>query len=91
MSPMIARQLLRRWQAPALAPAGPATPREALTAREAEVLDLVARGFTYVEAATRLAMAVSTVRTHVRSVYSKLDVHNKTEAVFEARQLGLLR
>ena len=85
------RQLLRRWQGGAQVPQQPAAPREALTTREAEVLELVARGFTYVEAAARLNMAVSTVRTHVRNVYAKLDVHNKTEAVFEARQLGLLR
>lgn len=33
----------------------------------------------------------STVQIHVRNIYGKLGVHNETEAVFEARQLGLLR
>jgi DNA-binding CsgD family transcriptional regulator len=38
-----------------------------------------------------MGLSVSTIQTHVRNIYGKLDVHNKTEAVFEARQLGLLR
>ena len=54
------------------------------------MLALVARGFPYDEVAQQLGLQVSTVRTHVRSIYGKLDVHNKAEAVFEARALGLL-
>lgn len=61
-----------------------------LTPRERDVLGLVARGFPYDEVAQQLGLQVSTVRTHVRSIYGKLDVHNKAEAVFEARALGLL-
>jgi len=95
MSPIIARQLLVRWQAdtPHAAPAvsvaegGPV----ALSKRESEVLNLVARGFIYPEIAQQMGLSVSTIQTHVRNIYGKLDVHNKTEAVFEARQLGLLR
>ena len=37
-----------------------------------------------------LGVSVSTVQTHVRNIYGKLGVHNKAEAVFEARQCGLL-
>ena len=92
MSPIIARQLLVRWKArPAELPQTTASTREWLSRRESEVLDLVARGFTYPEVAQRLGLSVSTVQSHVRNIYGKLDVHNKTEAVFEARQLGLLR
>jgi len=99
MSPIIARQLLVRWQADS-APASPtaapaATASEggpvALSKRESEVLNLVARGFIYPEIAQQMGLSVSTIQTHVRNIYGKLDVHNKTEAVFEARQLGLLR
>lgn len=94
MSPIIARQLLVRWQTRAVAPAitlaAPAA-SEALSPRESEVLNLLARGFTYTEAAQRMGVFHSTVQTHVRNIYGKLGVHNKTEAVFEARQLGLLR
>lgn len=104
MSPIIARQLLRRWQqaggtagtgergaAPAsTAQAGTAPAAERLSPREFEVLDLVSRGFTYAETAARIGVSVSTVQTHVRNIYGKLDVHNKSEAVYEARNLGLL-
>jgi len=100
MSPVIARQLLRRWQARAgiAAPARPATPSpfggsirpERLSPREFEVLDLVSRGFTYVEVGTQMGVSASTVQTHIRNIYGKLDVHNKSEAVFEARTLGWL-
>jgi DNA-binding NarL/FixJ family response regulator len=92
MSPIIARQLLVRWQAsaPPSAAARVGLP-VALSKRESEVLDLIARGFIYPEIAQQMGLSVSTIQTHVRNIYGKLDVHNKTEAVFEARQLGLLR
>ncbi|MES2530021.1 MAG: response regulator transcription factor [Pseudomonadota bacterium] len=99
MSPVIARQLLNRWQSAHL-PAARATPAAGtgatphaearLSPREFEVLDLVSRGFTYSEVATRMGISVATVQTHIRNVYGKLDVHNKSEAVFEARNLGWL-
>jgi DNA-binding NarL/FixJ family response regulator len=97
MSPIIARQLLHRWRATQPHPASAAPDIAAtdaaltLSGREHEILDLVSRGFPYPEVASRLAIKVNTVRAHVRNIYAKLDVHNKTEAVFEARQLGLLR
>ena len=98
MSPIIARQLLVRWQARsapphvavAVVPAS-ASASDALSQRESEVLNLIARGFTYAETAGRMGVLLSTVQSHVRNIYGQLDVHNKTEAVFEARQLGLLR
>ncbi|WP_395701165.1 response regulator [Aquabacterium sp.] len=101
MTPIIARQLLARWQADAqqrpaarrtdvaTQPAGDARP-EALSRRESQVLDLVARGFTYPEIAAQMSVSVTTVQTHVRNIYGKLGVHSKTEAVYEARQYGLL-
>ena len=92
MSPIIARQLLVRWQTRAGAqPVAVPSASETLSPRESEVLNLLARGFTYTETAQRMGVFHSTVQTHVRNIYGKLGVHNKTEAVFEARQLGLLR
>lgn len=92
MSPIIARQLLERWRArPPEPPASFVAVGDTLSPRESEVLDLVARGFTYPEVAKRLALSVSTIQSHVRNIYAKLDVHNRTEAVYEARLLGLLR
>ena len=96
MSPVIARQLLRRWQTRAEPPPRPAAQHganvvpERLSPREFEVLDLVSRGFTYVEVGVQMGVSASTVQTHIRNIYGKLDVHNKSEAVFEARSLGWL-
>ena len=65
-------------------------PMERLTVKESTVLGLIARGFTYDETAQRMALSAHTVRTHVRNIYAKLDVHNKAEAVYQARALGWL-
>lgn len=94
MSPIIASQLLTRWQESSkkrgavLPPSGRKI--DALSPRELEVLQLVSRGCTYQETGTHLGITVTTVQAHVRNIYGKLDVHNKAEALFEARQLGLL-
>lgn len=96
MSPAIARQLLARMAQPREAPA-PERPSgpvdlgvEQLSPREAEVLRLLARGYTYPELARLIGVSLSTIQSHVKNIYGKLAVHSKTEAVFEARQLGLL-
>lgn len=93
MSPIIARKLLGQLGAgapaqPVREPAGAAQP---LSPKETEVLSLVARGFSYGETAGLLNISVHTVHSHVRNIYGKLSVSSKTEAVYEARQLGLLR
>jgi len=97
MSPIIARQLLTRMAPGAAVPVATAAPGPAqapaaasLSPRETEVLSLVSRGYTYPELTSLLGISLSTIQTHVKSIYSKLAVHSKTEAVFEARQLGLL-
>lgn len=61
-----------------------------LTAREQDVLSLIARGFSYAEVARLLSVSVHTVQAHIKSLYAKLAVHSKNEAVFEATRLGLL-
>ena len=86
ISPMIARRLLERLRAPAAAPAAPVT----LTAAESEVLELIARGYAYAEIARLRGVTIHTVQTHVKHLYSKLAVHSRSEAVYEATQLGLL-
>ncbi|MBS0454199.1 MAG: response regulator transcription factor [Proteobacteria bacterium] len=92
MSPSIARKLLVRWrgQGPSAQPAAGTEGADTLSPRETEVLSLIARGFTYAEVASRMGVLLSTVQSHVRNIYGKLDVHNKAEALFEARQLGIL-
>lgn len=61
-----------------------------LTERERAVLEAFARGERYDDVAASLDMSVNTVRTHVRSIYGKLDVTSKTEAVVLAKRLGLV-
>lgn len=92
MTPVIARKLLLRWRdsAPAAPVPVPQPLVEPLSRRESQALDLIARGFTYAEIAAQLGVSVTTIQTHVRGIYAKLGVHSKTEAVFEARQHGLL-
>jgi LuxR family maltose regulon positive regulatory protein len=61
-----------------------------LTARELEVLQLMAQGLTNPEIAARLYLSIHTVKVHTRNIYSKLGTHNRMEAVIRARALGLL-
>jgi DNA-binding CsgD family transcriptional regulator len=61
-----------------------------LTRREAEVLQLLARGCTYGEVAKRLGLSINTVATHIKKLYLKLDVHTAAAAVMRAIELGLL-
>lgn len=61
-----------------------------LSGKEQEVLELIARGFSYAETARLQGVSVHTVRTHIKSLYGKLAVHSKNEAVYEAVKLGLL-
>jgi LuxR family maltose regulon positive regulatory protein len=63
---------------------------EPLSERELEVLTLIAAGKTNQEIAGELFVAKSTVKTHIKNIYGKLDVRNRTQAVSRARKLGLL-
>ncbi len=96
ISPMIARRVLAKYRAAAARPAVVAqtvpTPEDAslLSGREQQVLELIARGFSYAEIARLQGVSVHTVQTHIKNLYSKLAVHSKNEAVFEATRLGLL-
>lgn len=65
--------------------------RPLLSQREEEVLNLLARGFSYIEIARVQQVSVHTTRSHAKSLYAKLDVHSKNEAVFEAATLGLIQ
>jgi len=63
---------------------------EPLSERELEVLRLIALGLSNREISERLFLALSTVKGHNRSIFDKLQVQSRTEAVARARQLGLL-
>jgi DNA-binding CsgD family transcriptional regulator len=63
---------------------------ESLTAREIEVLRLIAEGAGSRDIAARLGISYATVRSHIRSVGAKLGAHSKGEAVIKARQLAII-
>jgi LuxR family maltose regulon positive regulatory protein len=63
---------------------------EPLNERELDVLQLIAEGLTNPEIASRLYLALNTVKSHTRNIYGKLGVHNRTQAVTRARALGVL-
>ena len=104
ISPMIARRVLSKYRsmqsAAMLAPAVVAsvainsdvfaTEKAVLSPREQEVLELISRGFSYSEIADSKNLSVHTIQTHIKSLYGKLEVHSKMEAVLEATRMGLL-
>jgi DNA-binding CsgD family transcriptional regulator len=63
---------------------------EKLTAREAQVLQLLASGCTYSQAADRLGVSPHTITTHIKNLYRKLQVRCAARAVMRGVQLGLL-
>lgn len=61
-----------------------------LTERETDVLIFLVHGYTNKQIAAQLKVAPSTIKTHVKNIFMKLDVANRTEAASEARALGLI-
>lgn len=86
MSPHVARKVIRLFQR-----TGP-PPRidGSLTPRELELLGLLAEGHSYRAAGEAMGITANTVRNHVRSVYEKLHVHSRSEAVSKAIRAGLV-
>ena len=82
MTGQIARRVIEAFRKPP----GNGVVDAALTDRELEVLQLIARGFANKEIAVQLGVAVSTIRRHIENIYAKLHVHCRTEAA--ARYLG---
>ncbi|HSY17396.1 MAG TPA: response regulator transcription factor [Candidatus Acidoferrales bacterium] len=66
----------------------PASPVEALTPREQEILEQLGKGCYYREISESLGISLSTVRTHLHSVYRKLHVKSRTQAVIKFHESG---
>ncbi len=88
IDPLIARRLLALMPQTTTAPAPEGDIH--LSAREVEILQLVARGLTNREIAGSIGLSTLTIESHTRNIYRKLAVGSRTAAVFEAQSLGLL-
>jgi DNA-binding NarL/FixJ family response regulator len=97
IQPSLARRLLKHFRVgepPTAAPAAPPTEEpegRKLSARETEILQLIAKGISNAEAATMLSLSKATIRTHLEHIYRKLEVTNRVEAVTEGLRKGLIQ
>ncbi|MEV5844858.1 response regulator [Streptomyces sp. NPDC048179] len=90
LSPSIQRRLLERLSHPEPAPVAAEAP-DGLTARETEVLVLIAEGFTNQEIARKLHVSTATVKTHINNLFAKTGLKDRAQAVRYAYGKGLVR
>jgi LuxR family maltose regulon positive regulatory protein len=90
--PEYIRQILAAFQVspPSPASAGDSSASATLTEREQEVLGLMAGGMKYEEIAAKLFISLNTVRSHVKAIYAKFGVDNRTRAIEMGRQRRIL-
>ena len=91
ITPIIARQLLKRFMQPQAIAPQPEPEDAGLSPRETEVLTYIAKGFNFGEIAKLLGISGHTVTAHVKKIYQKLAVHSRGEAIYEASKMGLLK
>jgi DNA-binding NarL/FixJ family response regulator len=93
VSPVVARSVLRaiRNRMGPSTQTKPAPENNPLSARETEILQLLAKGMSFNEIGEILGISPHTVTAHIKKIYRKLAVHSRGEAVYEATQMGLLR
>ena len=63
---------------------------EALTARETEIIQLIAQGLSNQEIAYKLHLSISTIKVHIYNIFRKLNVHNRTQAAAKAQTLSII-
>jgi DNA-binding NarL/FixJ family response regulator len=92
LSPEIAQRLAERFaRGPRPAPGGVPPELEELTARELDVLRLIARGRTNADIAAELVLSAATVKTHVNRIFRKLEIGERAQAVVLAYECGFAR
>ncbi len=87
--PAIARRMASYFAGRAAAPQPAAAPFPELTEREREVLDLIARGRNNAAIAARLGLSLKTVQNYVSTIFAKLQVEDRAQALLRARDAGL--
>jgi DNA-binding NarL/FixJ family response regulator len=85
--PEIAKRLMGFFSAPK--PTAPSEAFPELTARECEVLELIAQGRSNAEIARRLFLSPKTVRNHISNIFTKLQVADRAQVIVRAREAGL--
>jgi DNA-binding NarL/FixJ family response regulator len=90
LAPAIPRRLVERFARPAPPAAAPTPELASLTAREREVLILLARGLSNTELAEELVVSEATVKTHVARILAKLGLRDRVQAVVLAYETGLV-
>lgn len=90
ISPNIARYLLDELSLKTPSESSKSDNKNILSPRENEVLILVSKGYTSKEIAEMLDLSYHTIREYISNIYKKLSVQNRTQAVYEATQMGLL-
>ncbi len=90
MTPSIALKALKLLRNPIENRSPASAIAVALTSRETEVLEQLSKGLNYNQIATNLFISTGTVRKHIENIYSKLQVHNKMEAVEKARNNNII-
>jgi DNA-binding NarL/FixJ family response regulator len=91
VAPSVTRRLLERYVGIGAAPVTSTAGLDILTAREREVLSLIARGLSNTEIADSLFLSEGTVKTHVSRVLAKLGLRDRVQAVVYAYESGLAR
>ncbi|WNM30699.1 response regulator transcription factor [Streptomyces sp. Li-HN-5-11] len=91
LSPSIQRRLLERLSEPEPRPAAAPEAPDGLTARECEVLVLIAEGLTNQDIARRLHVSTATVKTHINNLFAKTGLKDRAQAVRYAYAKGLVR
>lgn len=91
LSPSVTRRVIDRMAQQPVPVLADQRRLAALTPREREVLDLVARGMSNREIAAALVVEESTIRTHVKRILMKLDLRDRVQAVILAYEIGIMR
>jgi DNA-binding NarL/FixJ family response regulator len=91
LAPAITRRLIERLLISHETPPARSEALDHLSARELEVLRLIARGLSNAEIAAELVVSRATVKTHVASILAKLDLRDRVQAVVLAYETGLIR